>query len=562
MMKFKMNDKTKKILIEIFYVAVIAAVCFKLLHDITKVMDIQFADETAYLGRGIEFGWRSLFADGFIYYAWYKLLSVVVKDAITLYYVNYSILFTLLPILMYALLRKMGRAPFAAAFFPIAFAVSNIHIIAWPFITRFAVCLILFTCLLILSVKNEKLKYLIALCGLILLLYTRPEYVLSLVIFAFAAVVYLVYRFMKLRQKVYVFLALITLLLSVFIVFIKNPAGGERSVVAFGQHYALNLQQEGKISINPNTNWQTIMKDTFGTADSVEQAFMNNPRAMAEHILTNIKRLPRRIIEISLPYQTKNTFRVKIAFLIFVGFLALAALWSFIKNIHEQMKDRVYYMLTAVLLIPLIISICLIFPRDHYLLVLFAVVLVLAAKNLPSSKVFGGPGTFFQKGPWPPGANSKVNTFLRKFKWAPYVLILLILLAVPWRAGKNRGLMPQPVRDLKNGCSNRMKISFIKDLKVNSRIVFLGAGGSMKPYIDNFRHVPEYQKDVPFNAFLEQEKIDMILIDNRLKRDTRFENDNEFKEFLAGVPNQTWTRMDMGKCRIYLLVKKDLLKNE
>jgi hypothetical protein len=107
-----------------------------------------------------------------------------------------------------------------------------------------------------------------------------------------------------------------------------------------------------------------------------------------------------------------------------------------------------------------------------------------------------------------------------------------------------------------------MKISFIKDLKVIDKIVFLAAGGSMKPYIDNFRHVPEYQKEAPFNAFLEQEKINMILIDNRLKRDTRFENDNQFKEFLAEVPNRTWTRIDMGKCRIYLLVKKDLLKNE
>ncbi len=541
MMKLKMSDKSKKILIEIFFVAVIAAVCFKLLHDLSRVMDIQFADETAYLGRGIQFGWRSLFADGFVYYAWYKLLSLVVSDTVTLYYVNYSILFTLLPMLMYALLRKIGRAPFAAAFFPIAFAISNIHIIAWPFITRFAVCLILVACLLILSVKSEKLKYLIAFGGLILLLYTRPEYVLSLVIVTIAAVVYLVYQFIKSRQKVFVFLALFTLLLSVFIVFIKNPAREERSVVAFGQHYALNLQQEGKISINPNTNWQTIMKDTFGTATSVAQAFMNNPRAMSEHILTNIKRLPRRIIEISLPYQTKNTFRVKIAFLIIVGFLAVASIWSFIMNMHAQMKDRVYYILTVVILIPLIISICLIFPRDHYVLVLFAVVLVLVAKNLPAIPA---------------------NAVLRKFKWAPYVIILFILIAVPWRAGKNRGLLPHPVRGIKDRCSNLMKISFIKDLKVNSRIVLLGVGGSMGPYIDNFQHVSEYDKDSPFNSFVEQRKINIIMVDNLLKRDTRFTTDNEFKEFLAGVPNDTWTKIDMRKCRAYLVIKKDLLQNE
>ncbi|HLP46334.1 MAG TPA: hypothetical protein VK469_10320, partial [Candidatus Kapabacteria bacterium] len=255
-----MNDKTKKILVEIFFVAIITAVCFKLLHDISKVMDIQFADETAYLNRGVHFGWRSLFVDGFVYYAWYKLLSLAVKDNVTLYYVNYCILFSLLPLLMYGLLRKMGRKHFSAAFFSIAILIANIHIIAWPFITRFAICIIFLTCLAIFAIKNEKSKYLAALCGLILLLYTRPEYVLSLILFSGVSIAYLVYRFVKSRQRVYAFLAIITLLLSMFIVFIKNPAGEERSVVAFGQHYALNLHQEGKITINPNTNWQKIMK--------------------------------------------------------------------------------------------------------------------------------------------------------------------------------------------------------------------------------------------------------------------------------------------------------------
>lgn len=541
MMKWKMDDKTKKIIIEIFFVAVLAAVCFKLLYEISRIMDIQFADETAYLRRGIEFGWRSLFSDGFFYYAWYKILSLIVKDTVTLYYANYSILFTMLPLLMYILLRKMGKAPFTAAFFPIAFAISNIHIIAWPFITRFAVCLILFIFILIFMVRNEKLKYIIALAGLVLLLYTRPEYVVSLVIFSIAGVLSLVYRFIKSRQRIFAFLAVITLLLSVCIVFIKNPAGEERSIVAFGQHYALNLQQEGKITINPNTNWQTIMKEHFGTAGSIKQAFMNNPRAVVEHILTNVQRLPRRIIEISLPYQTKNTFRVKIAFLIIVIFLAAASLWNFIKNRHIQIKDLIYYSLTAVILIPLIISIGLIFPRDHYVLLFFAVVLVLMVKNLPVIPA---------------------NSISKKFKWVPYVIILFILIVVPWRAGKNRGLWPNPARGIKDRCSNLMKISFIKDLNVNSTIIFLGTGGSMKPYIDNFQHVPEYEKDAPFNTFLEQEKINMILVNNLLKRDTRFQNDNEFKEFLDRVPNDTWTKIDIGKCRAYLLIKKDLLQNE
>jgi hypothetical protein len=144
----------------------------------------------------------------------------------------------------------------------------------------------------------------------------------------------------------------------------------------------------------------------------------------------------------------------------------------------------------------------------------------------------------------------------------PYAIIIFIVVIVPWRAGKNRGLIPHPVHGIKDRCSNLMKISFIKELKRNDKIIFLAAGGSMNPYIDNFRHVAESNKNVPFNSFLENEKINMILIDNRLKRDTRFENDTEFKTFLDTVPNQTWERIDLGKCRIYLLVKKGLLENE
>jgi hypothetical protein len=549
-----MKNKSKiQVLMELFYVLAIVVVCFKLLYEISGVMDIRFYDETVYLGRGVQLNWNSLFKDGFVYFVWYKLLSLFVQDNVTLYYLNYILLFLINPLLMYILLRKMGRERFGSAFFSIALLAANITIITWPFITRFATALILCTFILILSVKTKKAKYVIALCGLSLLIYTRPEYVLSLVLFSIVSLSCLMYKFIKSRKRVFAFLALFTLLLSVFIVFIKGPAKAGRSVMAFGQHYAVNLHQEGKISINPNTNWRKVMKDRFGTDRSITKAFLNNPKEMIGHLVTNIRRLPGRVIALSLPYKTKNKFGTKLIFLIIAGFLIFISIINSVRGIKGKgwkqflspvennpglnINDGIFYFLSIIIIIPLVISVCLVYPREHYLLVLFTVVLVMVVKNLP-----GIPK----------------NAILKKFRWVPYAVILFILYAVPWRVSGTRGTLPQDIQPLQK-CSNLKKISFIKSIKAVSKIVFLGAHGSMEPYIDNLQHVSEMEKDVSFNEFLEQMKINMIWVDKALRKDTRFRDDDEFKDFLSAIPNDAWEKIDIPSCRGCLAVKKEIL---
>ncbi|MCP5106459.1 MAG: hypothetical protein GY950_23950, partial [bacterium] len=204
---------TRAQLTDLFYLLVIAAVCFKLLYAVSHVMDIRFYDETSYLARGLDFNSDYLFKDGFIYFAWYKFLSFFAGDAVSLYYFNYAVLFVLNPLLLYLLLRKMGKSAFVGTLFAVFLAVSNLSIITWPFITRFTVTVILAMFLLIFSIRNKKAKYLVALGGLALLIYTRPEYVLSLVIFAIVSIVFLGYKFIKTRGRVFVTLSLVTLVL-------------------------------------------------------------------------------------------------------------------------------------------------------------------------------------------------------------------------------------------------------------------------------------------------------------------------------------------------------------
>ena len=209
----------------------------------------------------------------------------------------------------------------------------------------------------------------------------------------------------------------------------------------------------------------------------------------------------------------------------------------------ENFNDRLFYLSASVIFIPLLISIFFIYTREHYLLVLFTLLAVVTARNLPAfQKISRVPERF------------PVN----KFKWVPYVLVFAFLFWVPWRATGNRGFLPQPVSSTQTKCSNLYKLDLIKNLNVKGPIVFLGTGGPMTAYMKNFKHVYEFSKDRPFYAFVEENKINMILVNKQLIKDTRFREDEEFKVFLAGVPD-TWEKIEMPACKAYLAVRKALL---
>jgi hypothetical protein len=61
--------------------------------------------------------------------------------------------------------------------------------------------------------------------------------------------------------------------------------GGDRSMVAFGQHYSLNWVRWNNDERNPMTNWEAIVKNDFGDADSVFSAIISNPYVFSRHLL-------------------------------------------------------------------------------------------------------------------------------------------------------------------------------------------------------------------------------------------------------------------------------------
>jgi hypothetical protein len=539
----KIKDKTWiSIGIELFYVIVIAVVCLKLAYAISAAMDIQFHDESIYLDKGYKFNSNYLFMDGFIYFTWYKLLSFFVTDTITLYYFNYIVLLSINPFLIYILLRKMKQGKFISAVFSILFLISTVNVIAWPLVTRFALALILCTFILTFSVKDKKNKYLIALFGFSLLVYTRPEYILSLVIFAIVSIIYLLYRYSKSHNRVLLLAGLLTLLLTVFVVFVQSPVRGNRSVMAFGQHYGVHLYNKGKISVDPNTNWRKIMKKNFHTDQSIILAFLNNPGEMTNHMLANIKDIPYQAMQLFFPYNIKNKLIKKIL-LVIAGVLFILLMIIAFRKIkgtpffHSQHVDEtIFYWLSILIIIPLLVSLCLIYPREHYLLVMFAILLITAAKNVPAI-----PESW-------------------KLKWALPLIILLVLYWVPWQASGAAGLLPGKIVSIHhNQCTNLGKIKFTRNIKTSAKKVFLGSGGSMEPYIPDFKYIDKHSKNIPFNRYIERENINMIEVNIGLTNDPRFISDEEFNRFISGIPGNGWIKIKIPRCRGYLAVKEDIL---
>lgn len=527
---------------ELFYVLVIALVCLKLSYAISARMDILFHDESVYLDKGSNFNLNYLFMDGFIYFAWYKLLSFFVTDTITLYYFNYIVLLSINPFLIYILLRKMKQARFTSAVFSLLFLISSVNVIAWPLITRLALAIILGTFILIFSVKDKRNKYLIALFGFFPLVYTRPEYVLSLIIFSIVSIIYLLYRFSKSHHRVLVVVVLLTLFLNIFILFAKNPARTNRSVMAFGQHYGVHLYKKGKIPEDPNTNWRKIMKKNFGTDQSLVKAFINNPGEMTNHVLTNIRDIPYQAMQLFFPYHIENKLIKKIL-LVLAGVIFLLLMIMAFRKIKgkpffhgDYVDETIFYWLSILIIIPLLASVCLVYPREHYLLVLFAVLSIMAAKNVPAI-----PGNW-------------------KFKWVLPLIMLLVSYWVPWQASGASGLLPGKIMSLHhNKCTNLGKIKFTRNIKANSKIVFLGGGGSMEPYIHNFKYINKQSKNIPFDQFVQRENINMIEVNRGLTNAPHFISDKEFNAFISGIPGNGWSKIKIPRCAGYLAVKKDIL---
>jgi hypothetical protein len=416
----------------------------------------------------------------------------------------------------------------------------------WPFITLFAASfLVLLVAAFFLPFQNRLRTLQVALAGSILLMFIRPEFVVSVIVFLILGGAAFLWQWRKEGQVD--FTLLLILILAIAILIFLNPAAGGRSMVAFCQHYALGLFNVGAWGESPWVTCDILMKRDFPEAHSVFSAFVVNPLAFIGHVLRNLQFL--------FSWELWTTFRpiyshpwgnpVGMALVAFFVVSVLAFLYEIVRSAMER-RIQTVNLLIIVLLIPVILSVLVIHPRVHYI--------VLA---VPLLWIAGLQTRIFQT------VRLRMARIPDRWRVTVFAAVLVIVTyAVPWRATARTGFrISGKVWNMhgQNLCTLKDRILFLRNLNLAKKEVrFLNGMGYLRPFLPaNWIEYLHYEKSEGFDSYLKRNEIDAIWISPDLRDDVRYKNDPEFLRFEARAG---WMAFYPPGCKDqYLLVRKDLI---
>ncbi len=518
----KLNSRKADLLI----IVIILLAGLKYIFMLEKGLDISFYDEASYLYWGIKIPVEGLPRTDYapLYAFWYFIISLIEPNRVNLFYLNVKLMTILPPIIVYILLRKNRVSIPVSSTISWFFLISRANAYTWPKVSHFALLIILF--ILILVTRRSLLwtsRY--ASLGALVVSYIRPEffmaYILSLLIFILTAALG---KQERIRLPVLLWYLLVTVaLLGVF----GLPVSADRSIIAFGQHFSRNWVSWTGSDLSPWTNWREIVAQNFGTADTVLSAFTNNPSIFLKHISYNMLELIRNASTLILPtFFPKGKTSLYIAALSIIG-LCIAKR-STIRNNFREYKNIILFM--GIFILPGLVSTIIIQPRDHYLLLPCVLTAVFLAIIVDSNEHEQKPANYTK-------------------------LLFLGLLAIsftPYFAERIRSDRPGP---------NLSSIRFIQSLSIEETVYLLEAEGGYHYYLDdNFHRIAQYAKNSDFYHFMEERKINMIMVTDVLVEDSRFRDDAEWIDFLDNYSTFDFTQLDVPYAGSILLIHNDLLK--
>lgn len=530
---------------DFFAILVLLISGFVYVYDTDKILDILDFDESMYLHWGV------IFPSGFpvpdwspFYVLWYYFLNLFQQDTIQLYFLNYILMTVIPPLFIYIFLRVNKVQIIVSYTVSLLFLLSFANFPTTPKVSHFALLFLLFGMIISSKISDKKLKILIFSMILLLTSYIRPEFFISfLLVSAVLSVIYLKELFSKYSFKSALpFIS--SALLSVLILFVLGlPVGsGERSFIAFGQHYSRNWVKWHNDPREPYANYKVIMEEDFGNLNTIQEVILQYPYGFMNHLLENIRNLPQELVYMFMtlyPYSYPRTFELILSVILFV--ISLSAFFligkksnhrSILKGIHDNIRFyKVFYLILLTALMPMILSSILIFPRRHYLII-FGVILILMFVCILFRNVFIPRKQFI-------------------YISIIYVFIFSLLLVRPLKSIVSIQA-PENLRTIK----------FIRSLEIKEPVNILDAAGLYNIYeSNNYNRVQEYAKVSLFNEYLRETSVNMIVLSNTLLNDNRFSNDPEWNYFIKYPEEFGFACITVPEVKeIKLLIKKDILK--
>lgn len=498
------------------------------------ITDIDPFDESIYLFRGITISpFIKHHLDGFFYYLWYNLISHFTADNFEIFFLNNNILLVLPGLLIFIFLRIIRTDILISYISAAIYLVSSANIYVIPLITKFALCIILLGLIWIYKIKQPGDKLLIAVLLSFILIYIRPEFILSLFLNAGMYVCFIIRSYKTIPDKNYIRKFLPLILIAIIMVFF-NPISRHRVNIAFSQHYekgVLERNDNSKVSIEDIIRQDEIMQRDFLTDYSFSDAAINNPFLFIEHIGFNFFRSFTQIDE-TLPYfmNENNNYIFLKNILYGLCILSLITMCFFIFKRIKGKRFGTFSLIYITFVLPPLISVLIFYPRTHYVILIFTFILIYMSYEISSR------------------LNAK--NIYKNFSFSiTLVFGLLIIIFLPFRADSGSIHLAE--------CTRLHTAKELNKFDFNGNVNFFTVGPGIVTFLTNdWKYVSDDMLELPIDEFFYKKNVNLILVNKYFFNHPLIINNKEVEKILSDT---SYVRFDIVGCDSYLLARKEIL---
>lgn len=527
----------------LFGIILLFACGFKLYHDIQNTVDIQYADEAAYMRFGLNL-FDKLNRDwGPMYTIWYKCLSFITTDTIQLYYINYVTTSVLIGILLYVFLLRISVHHVFALLISFSVLVSDLNVSVWPRISHFCIVLCLVELIITTFIKNNIYKFLVFTLLCLINSYARPEFYLSFIALTFCTIICIVYNKKTIVKKDFIIIFCVIILIGILHYIFRFPSndffGYNRGVAAFYQHYAWNYKLKTHGTFDAWLIWEDLAKSTFGDCNSMLCVIKTQPLIFINNTLFNVRTYLLQLLKVVSYVFPLAVFHGKKMQLLISATVILSSFILLIKKdsrkyfIRKLGSYKFYLLILFLFAAPTFISCIVVFPRDHYLyLQMLFMILILVS-------LFG--------------------YIFQSIDIKPFVFIgfgIFLFFATP-NIGKYNFLKVNTNTD--NLCNKELIKHLEKSYANQPHTIFTNLPFVTGMLPTNFKEVNtifDKKKNKPFQHYADSANIDMIIVLPSIFRDPHIKSDSTWNNFIANYEKYGFKKDVFNDCETYLLVKE------
>jgi hypothetical protein len=518
----------------------------RLFYHLDQHMDIQFADEAAYMQFGLEL-FEKLNRDwGPVYTIWYKLLSYLSDDPIQLYYLNYRFAAVAVPVLFYILLLRMRITPLLALFISACFLYSNMNVTVWPRISNFCMILFLASVITITFQKKYLHQFITMLFCCLVCSYARPEFYLSFVTTAGLLIIYLFFNLRSVSKNDWLIICLaimgIALLHFIFRFPSNNFFGFNRGVAAFYQHYAYNYKVRTQAPGVAWLFWEELAKNTFGDCNSMWCVIKTQPLIFLKNTIYNIQQYIAfswiYISSFAVPsFLAKSPKKAVLSAILVTGMLT----WCLLKKERRHIigmyirQHSLLFIFMAAFCLPTLASCIVVYPRTHYILLQSGLSLTWLAIVL----------------------NSGVSE--KKIPVWTMALLLPVFILLPSGLKHYNFLLTEGEKK-QNFCNTRIVETLRRGYNDKAYCLFTPmpfVTGMLPGNFSEVNSVFDKKTDTAFVYYLENRKINMLLITPAIGKDPHLIYDSTWNNFMKDPLARGFVKKPVCGDSHYLLVKEN-----